>query len=158
MTKFTKLKVKKTQGEKNSSQNLAENSMYRSFWAQCGSKTQNNESSNSILSDVWTYKYFENATLPWRLTKFRGDFQKTSKLNEYFSKTQAFFSKLNEFSQNSSNFFKNSRILAQKLNGPELLSPVILRTGCQKKKPDLTPPQSPPPLFSTCIKPSFIAT
>ena len=64
--------------------------------------------------------------------KFRDDFPNLQN-SRNISKTQAFFSKLKEFSQNSCIFFKNSRISAQKLNGPELLSPVKFQSDVKKK-------------------------
>ena len=59
-----------------------------------------------------------------KMQHFPGDSQNSGVISKKLQILTNIFQKLKHFSQNSSNFFKNSRILAQKLNEPELLSPV----------------------------------
>ena len=72
------------------------------------------------LSPQFFHRILENYSKKWQPWHFSQKLSiKTLKLNIFF--------------KNSSNFFQNSRILAQKLNGPELLGPVKFQSDVQKK-------------------------
>ena len=71
--------------------------------------------------------------------KIQGWFPKNPKLNEYFSKTQAFFSKLKDFSQNSRIFFQKLKDVGSKTQWTGAFGPSHSPKWSSKKKPDLRP-------------------
>ena len=118
-TKFQKLEIKKLKTAKTQGKFCPKTQGNGAFPNLQLKETQKNVVKNRKLALIWHF-HFKFFILNLKTTL------KIENLDIFREKTQ-------HFCKNSRIFSQNSRILAQKLNAPELLSPVKFQTDVKKK-------------------------